>query len=303
MSTTPVVAPVPVAPAAPTNGVAPVATPAAAAPEPTFEVTVGGKPTKLTRKQIEKFAGKGAFADATVSQTKEALKAIKAREAELAEREGVWDDDEKLEAELLKRGKLDTLARRRMAAKIAEQEMTPEQRRIAELEASNAESAKKLKAADDEKKAQQLTENAKRIQASIETELDSAWKRAEFERGPDAFYAVYEVMQEWSGLGLIDANQPFSAALADRIIEQARENIDGTDKRREAAVMKGLKGAALAKRLGPEVVKEILRFKTEEFRNGGPKPPSGAPASQPKSAQDPGWLSPSDLANKYRGAK
>ncbi len=262
-------------------------------------MTVDGRPTKLTRKQIEKYAGKGAFADQTVSQAKEALKAIKAREAELAERDSVWNDEDKLRAELEKRGLLDKVSLKRLQQKMAEQEMTPEQRRIAELEALQAESDKKLKASEEEKAQQRLSARAKHVQASISNELDSAWERAGFERGADAFYAVYEVMKDFSELGMLDPNQPFTSVIADRIIDAARENIDGTDKRREAAVLKGLKGEALVKRLGKSVVDEVLRHKVAELRGGGARKPAGLAMAAPAAPQQ--FMSPQDALKKMRG--
>jgi NADH dehydrogenase/NADH:ubiquinone oxidoreductase subunit G len=276
------VAVAPVAPA-PTNGAvkptAPVAASAAPVTEATFEVTVDGKPTKLTRKQIEKFAGKGAYTDQVLRQAKEAIAATKKADAERAERESIWDDEERLEAELEKRGKLDVLARKRLAKKLAEQEMTPEQRAIAERDAKIADLEKTNKAAEEERAQQRLSENAKRIHARIESELDSAWERAGFERNnPDTFYAVYEAMKEMNDLGLLNAKD-FTAADADRICEAARENIDGAYKRLESNVAKGLKGKALFDRLGKQVVDELNRYQIELIRGGGAK--RAAQAAEP----------------------
>lgn len=293
--------PAPAAPAAPTNGAAPAAAPAA---EPVFKVKVNGELREYKQAEAERLLSKAAFADQAIRQSKEALKATQAeREEREALKKRIKEDKAARDQFLREHGiEPDEFTRERLSEKLREAEMTPEQKRIAELEAAKAEADKKLKAADEEKAQQRLSENAKRIQATIENELDAAWKRADFERGPDAFFAVYEVMQEFVGLGLLDPNQPFSAAMADRIIETARENIDGTDKRREAAVLKGLKGAALKKRLGPETWREVLRYAAEEFRGGGIKPAAPAPAA-PAKKEDPGWISPTDLQNKYRGGR
>ncbi len=263
--------------------------PAAAAPtaEPLFEVKVDGEVKKYTRAEAERLLSKSGFADKGVRQVREALAAIKAREAELTERESVWDDDEKLEAELLKRGKLDPLARKRLAVKVAEAEMTPEQKAQQRADEAEAKLAKLEQAGKDEQEQKRLTESSQKLYVHIEDTLASAAERAGIGRDPDSFYAVYEAMTEFRDLGLIDPNQ-FTPAIADRICEAALENIAATDKRREASVLKGLKGKALVERLGKTVVDEVLRHKLEELRGGGPKKaapiiPNGNGNGAPKS--------------------
>lgn len=272
-------APVAVAPAAPVAPVTPrpVVTPTktgapatapAAAAEPTFEVTVDGKPAQLTRKQIEKYAGKGAYADKVIQQAKEALAAVRKAEAEHAEREGIWDDEERLEAELRKRGKLDALARKRLQQGIAEAEMTPDQRALAERDAKIKALEDAQKKTEEERSQQRLNENAKRIQVHMESELAAAAERVGLTRDEEGFYAVYESMKEFRDLGLLDP-KTFSSADAERICEAAKERIDGGFKRLESAVLKGLKGKALYDRLGRSVVDELNRYQIELVRGGG----------------------------------
>lgn len=64
--------------------------------------------------------------------------------------------------------------------------------------------------------------------------------------------------------------------------EMASHVLQGMRKE-HAGVLGGLKGKALAEHLGPEVVKEILRYNLEQVRarRGGGQPPPAAPAAPP----------------------
>lgn len=312
------VAPAPAAPNAPTPAAniakpAPVAgtsvakppegaATAPAAAETHFEVKVNGETKKYTRAEAERLLSKAGFADATVQQAKQALKAAAELRAKQAEQDALWDDDEKLEAELKRRGKLDKLSLKRLEHKMAEADMTPEQRAIKERDDRIAELEGKTKAADEEKKQAQISERAKRIQARVSSELDTAWERAGFERGADNFAAVYDVMREWRDLGLLPKGEEFNAMHADRIIEQARDNIEGSFKRLESATLKGLKGKALVDRLGKSVVDEVLRYRVELLRGGGAKPQNQTPP--PKNGEaTPTYTTPQELMAKMRGVR
>ncbi len=269
---------VPVAPAAPvtpqavkpTTPAAP-SQPAAPAAEPTFEVTVDGKPVKLTRRQIERYAGKGAYADQLIEQGKKAINTTKAENERREALKKRLKEDRSARDEWMREHGLDPdeYARERLTEKLAESEMTEEQRENARLKKDIADRDAKLKEVDDEKAKTRLTENAKRIQARIENELGAAWERAGFTQGDaESFFAVYEAMSEFHGLGLLNP-EAFTAADADRICEAARENIDGAYKRLESQVTKGLKGKALYDRLGKSVVDELNRYQVELIRGGG----------------------------------
>lgn len=301
--TAPVAAPAPAAPAA--QPAAPAAkAPNAVAPaaeaEPLFEVKVNGEVRKYKRSEAEKLLSKAGFADKTIQQAREALKAAAELKAKMAEQESVWDDEDKLEAELAKRGKLDLLARKRLEQKLREQELTPEQRRIAELEAAAADKDKKLKAVDEEKEQQAIGARAQHIQKRIESMLGDAWQRAGFETGDsDAFMAVYDVMREWKEIGLLPKADDFSPMFAEQVVDAARQKMEGAFKGLEAAVLKGLKGEALAKRLGDSVVNEILRFKVEQLRGGGIKKPGSPAPAAPATPET--FISPQEAMKRMRG--
>lgn len=290
----PIVAPV--APVAPTNGAAPT-TAAAAAPaveaEPTFEVTVDGKPQKLTRKQIEKYAGKGAFADKAIRQASEALKTTKAeKEAREALKEKL-KTDKAARREWLKEHGIETeeFAREVLQEKLSEQEMTPEQR---EVVAAKAEAAAARKEADEfkaEKAKAAQAESQKRLSAKLENDLAEACTRHGLELSPETFLALQPVARDF-----IEAGIPLDP---DMMVETAKANIEESFSRLSKAVAGGLKGAALVERLGPEVVKEVLRYRTEVYRNGGPPKPGAPPA--PKPAAPDSTMTPEDFKRKMMG--
>ena len=286
------------APAAQSNA---PATPAKAETpaEAKYRLKVAGEEREYTRAEVEKFAGKGAFADQTLKAAKDRIAAVAKREAELAELEKVWDDDERLEAELAKRGKLDKLARKRLEAKVAEGQKTPEQLKAEAAERERDEAIAKLKQRDEEAKAAKQAEVNKHIAAQMESQLLAAAEKAGLKEpgaamAADDFYALWEVVKDWRAHKL-----PWDA---ERIVEFAQENIDKGFQRLEQSVLKSLKGRKLVDRLGPAVVKEILRYKAEELRNGGRPAPSAPanerPAVAPTKAEHE---SPQDFLARQRG--
>jgi hypothetical protein len=286
----PAAAPAPAKPAAPAqpNG--------AALPPAEFflETKVDGEMRKFTKEEALRALSKVGFADKTVSKMREEAKLIAEERERLKAQEALWEDDERLEAELEKRGKLDKLALKRLQAKAAEQELTPEQRQAATEKAR----ADKLQKELDERLAierkTKQTETVKLVQQRMESQLAQAAEKAGLGKDADSFFAVYETVREWHRLGL-----PWDA---ERIIETAKENIDSGFKRLEQSVTKSLKGKALVERLGKSVVDEILRYKTEELRGGGAPRPPPAPY-QRQSEQKTDTLSVSDLANRYRSGQ
>lgn len=266
------------------------------APEQLYELTIKGETKKYTRDEIQKFAGKSAFADNLMRQAKEAL-AQRAKEKEEREaEESGWKDESKWEEMLSKKGiDVDKLARRRLEKRVAEQEMTPEQR---ERDAAKAEAdrlKKELEARDSEAKAKKQAETQRVIQQQMESQLAEAAEKAGLSKDADSFFAVYETVKEWVRLGL-----PWDPA---RIVETAKENIDGGFRRLEQSVLKGLKGQALEDRLGKSIVDELIRHRAEKLRNGG-RPASTMNATPvPKKAEAPAWVSPSELQEKYRGGR
>lgn len=267
--------------------------------EQTFELQVdSGTKRKVTLTELKKLAMKSGYADKITQQTKDALRTIKQREAELQQKLAAFKSDP--DSFMREQGiDPDEFAHSKLRRKLAEAEMTPEQRQLEERRLENEELKKKLQAFDEEKKTARLNEATERAKARISTELDTAWERAGFERGAESFFAVYEVMNEWKELGLLPKQAEFSAAHADRIIEQAKANLEGVDKRREAAVLKGLKGKSLYDRLGKSVVDELNRYQIELFR-GGKKTTDVTPPPRAGTASSSGYITPSEAAEQIR---
>lgn len=292
---TPVVTAKPVAPVAP-RPAAPVATAPAPAADDGIELTIKGATKKYTRDEIQKLAGKSAYADQLLRQTKEAL-AERAKEKEEREREKMTASERAkadTDAWLREHGvDPDEYARGKLSKKISEQEMTPEQRAIAERD---AEIARLKKESDARTAAEKKTKDAqaqKAIQQQMENSLADAAERAGFAKGDaDAFFAIYEAVKEFHRLGL-----PFDA---DRIVDTARENIDSSFDRLRQSVSKGLKGKALVDKLGEDVVKEVLRYRAELLRNGGRPAPAPPAANGQKPNDGNGFVSVSDLQQRYR---
>lgn len=289
----------PVAPVAaqPTNGAVkptPVTPPAAPTADEMFEITVAGKTEKRTKAELLKLASKAGFADKVTQQAKEALRALAEAREKAAADASIWDDDEKLEAELEKRGKLDKLARKRLEAKVNETQLNDDQK-AAKAEKERADKLQKdLDDRTAKEKAAKQAETSKAIAAQAESQLRQAAERAGMlPLDGDGFDILKDVVKDWVRLKL-----PWDP---DRIVATAQENIEASFDRLRTSATKGLKGAALVAKLGPDVVKEVLRFKAEEFRNGGARPVTPAPQGQKPPEQQ--YLTPTQLAEKIRGGR
>ena len=132
---------------------APAAAPAATAETPkaaearVLKAIVDGEERTFTEAEASKLLSKAGYADKVIRQAKEVLKAAKEREAQLAEEDSL--DDE----EILKRRKRDpeAFARKVLERKLAESQLTPEQKELADYKAQLAERDAKLKAIEEEK--------------------------------------------------------------------------------------------------------------------------------------------------------
>lgn len=301
---TPVAAPVPVV--TPTT---PVAKPAAPTSAPTetaiadyIEANVKGEKRRFTREEAARNLSKISFADDLARQAKEALKATTAEKAEReALKARIKTDKKARDAWLREHGiEPDEFALGRLDEKLREAEMTPEQREIAKRDAEIAELKAKQQEREAEAEEQKLSARTQHIQKHVENTLAQSWESAGFEKGADSFMAVYKVMAEWNELGLLPKGEDFTPAFADRIIDAARENIDGAFKALESAALKNLKGKALYERIPKAVRDELNRYQLEQLRGGGPKPQAaGAPPAQ-KPADGPGFLTPAQALKAIR---
>lgn len=275
------VAPVtPAAPAAAPAAQKPVTPPVAAAkPEaaPTvddaFELVIGGEKQKRswsdpeTRKAAIAAMQKAGYSDKSISDSRTLFKGLKQREAAIeAAFTSARGGDPKPLLALLKMTpeeaaanpeavmKLlgvdpDAHARTLLSKKLDREAMTPEQQKIADLEAKVAEADKRLKSTGEQRRQERVRARAKQEQAQLFKDISAAGERIGLVPDEHSLGAIYVVMEEMHASGI-----PWSPEV---IVQEARDRIDGTFKRLESQVMKGLKGADLAARLGPEVMKEL----------------------------------------------
>lgn len=293
------------APAASTNGATPPAaakTPAATAtqtPEQFFEVKVGGEMKKYSRTEAERLLSRRGFDEQTLSKAKQAMaEAAQLREERERERQAAKERAKQdTDAWMLEHGiDPDAYARSKLEKKLAEHQKTPEQREKEAAEARAKAAEDKLKAVEEEKKSARQAEAQRHVQRQMENQLAEAAERAGMPKDGDSFFAIYEAVKEWHRLGL-----PWDA---ERIVETAKENIDGGFKRLEQSVLKGLKGQALEDRLGKSVVDELIKHRIEKARNGTGAPARGATSATQAPARgspSPQYMSPQELQAKYRG--
>lgn len=329
-------APQPAAPAAPAAKPAVPAPAPAKPPEPTtpeefFELNISGKKEKRswndpnTRKAAIEALQKKGFAEKSTTEARNLYKALTQRETTIAQalsqaRQG--DPSALIETlglskeaaakdptPLLKALGInhDEYLRAQLAQKLELSGMTPEQRRIAELEAKNAEHERKLQSVSEARRQERVAAKAKQQQAQLIRELSAASERAGIEPDERTLYAVWEVMNEFHAGGVPMA--------PDIIIEEAKERIEGTFKRLEEQALKGLKGPALVQRLGPEIERELRAHFAQDPEvmkqvraalvakvRGGQKLDAAAPSPPPAPAPGDGskYVAPVDFDEKIR---
>lgn len=233
------------------------ATAATPVPESFLEMMVDGQSRKFSKEEVHRFVGKGAFADKTVQQAKEALKASQAlKEERENERRRL---KEETEAYLAEQGiDLDALARRRLDKKVAEHQMTPEQRANAELQEKVKALEDKVSTVDKEKAAAAEKAQQKALQQRLENDLAGAAEAAGIPKDGNGFYAVYMALKEF-----VDSGLPYDSA---RVVELAKENLDGARNGLKQAVLKDMDGAGLEEMLGAQNVEKLIRYRMDKVR-------------------------------------
>lgn len=241
-----------------------------------FELVIAGQKEKRswndpeTRKAAIEALQKRGYAERTISDSRNAYKAVTEREkalntavaqaqqgdpSHLFKLLGVTPDgiqkDPARQAAIMKMLGVDPEAHARtlLSQKLDMANMTPEQRRIAELENKVAEAERTTKALSEQRRQERIQARARQAQAALMKDLTAAAERVGLAADERSLYAIYEVMNEFHA-----AEVPMAP---DLIVEEAKARIDGGFKRLEEMTLKGLDGPALAQRLGPEVMKRI----------------------------------------------
>lgn len=294
-------------PPTPQNGAA-TAQPAAAAtaPEAEYELTVDGKAVKYRRSDAEKLLGKAAYADKLIrdsveKEKKAAADAKKRKEDDEAEEE-LWKSNPlaAMEAQAKRRGlQLDELARQRLEAKLKEAEMSPEQR-----ERERADRAEKaLKEQEDKRIADEqekvVSTQAAQIQKLMEEELVAAADAAGLGKDEDSFFAIYEVVRDWTEAGL-----PWDAK---RIIEIAESNVSKAFDTRIAKAAAKMPDEKLMKLLGDDVIRRASNYRISQYRKSkttsATPPPVAGGGSSTRAAAGPQYLSPREADARLRAIR
>lgn len=238
---TPVVAP-PVATEAPKAEAKPVA-------EDFLEYTVDGKTEKVTRAEALKRLSKAGYADSAIKQAKDALKATQAEKAKWAAEQKQLEEDE--EAYLRAKGRdPEAMAQRILERKLKEQGLTPEQRQAEQLQAENAKLKKDKEEWEAKTKAEQVEQHATKMLELMESELRTKAEAAGIKAGAKSFNVIYELVKETFELGL-----PWDA---DRIIEVAKETLDGATSELRKTALASLEGQALEDAVGSDITDRLI---------------------------------------------
>lgn len=332
------VAPV-VAPTAPA-AVKPVASvePVKAAPQTTedlLEIIVAGEKKTMpwnspeTRKAAQEALQKKGYAEKSISESRNAYKALEKQRADMANafatakagdpsallkmlgtEGGAAKLDPQTRAAVMKMLGVDpdAHARELLTQKLDMANMTPEQREIADLKAKNAEHEKALKQHGETRRQERVRLHARQQQAALFKELGAAGERIGLPADENSLAAIHQVM-----LKLHENEIPMTP---DLIVELAKEEIDNTFRNLEGQVMKGMKGPALASRLGPEVmkelrthlatdkefIKEIRLALAAKLRSGKPldEAPAAKPAAQTNGAPPTSYISQAQLDEQVK---
>ncbi len=253
------------------------------AAEESWEFNEDGKSFKLTHAETQKQLADARYARKRLQQAADEAKTLKAEKAKF---EAERADDAKLRkenrAEWLKRHELDeeAMAREVLERKLKEQEMTPDQREAAKRKAEADDLRKQL---DERKQADskaQVDQTAKHITQWMVDGLQKAATAAGLAIGPREFHVIHAVAAEFG-----DA-VPLDGEWHNRVINEAKERIEGAYGKLESAVAAGLSGEALVKRLGKRVVDEVLKYRLEQVR-GKKTFGAGRPAAEPPPVAKP----------------
>lgn len=257
------------APAAkpPTPGKAPVpgkADAAAAGKDDTFEIVVDGEKLTLTREQAIRRLQKEIAGDQRLRKGGELVKKASSAIAMMKENP----------REALSQMGVDvrSFAEQVLQEAVEEAELTPEQKqhRADAKELERLRGFEKTQKEAEEKRALETKDKA--LFERYEKDFIEAAQRGGLEGTPDNLMRMIEAADEAMEAGY--------QLTPDQAVAEAKEREDSAFGKLEKRVLGGLKGEALAKRLGPKVVEEVLRWSVERLRGGQPAPRAG-PSSAP----------------------
>lgn len=251
--------------------------------EDLFEIVVNGEKKQLTREQAIRQLQKDSAADERFRKGGEAVKKantilsmLKDNPREALTQLGV--DVRGFSEQVLREA-------------VEEAELTPEQKQHRQdtKELERLRNFEKQQKELGEKQAQ--AEKDKALFAQLEKGILEHAERGGLEGTPDNLQRISE-----TALELIDLEVPFTP---EQLIAEVKEREEAAFGKLEKKVLGGLKGEALAKRLGPTVVEEILQWSIQKLRGGPPAAakPAAAP-STPAEKKSP-YMTEKDFDRKH----
>lgn len=268
------------------EGEAPAEGTAPPAPEEddSFEVVEDGVKRRYTREQAIRELQKRGSSTKRYQEVKEQTRQVQAVIEALK-------DPERFESIAQELGHdMDAIAMRRLQARVEHEALTPEQQELVALKRKTAEyeaqETKRKEAA--ETRSREAADQA--TFGRLEKGFLEAANRNGLEGTPDNLVRMVEVAKEMLDLGV-----PLTE---DQLIAEVKEREEATFSQLESKVLKSLKGEALAKRLGPAVVEEVLRWSVERIRGQAPaaKPKT---AAEPRRPSGPAYMTDGEFRKKY----
>jgi hypothetical protein len=292
----PEAAPVVPTPVVPKNGAAPKAPtqpidpkPAEVkADEPTDSYVIDGKEVQLTRTQAKHWVEKSAASDKRFQEASKQRKEVEDLFKAL-DTDGLAVLEHKYGPEKVK-----GIIEKYLEKQAKREAMTPEQKRIQELEEAKAAADEKLKAADEEKR----TEAQKRVdaqnQAALEQQLVGAAKKYSLPQDAVTLELMTDVAIEAIELGL-------EHVTADQVAQEVARRLDDAKSSRDQKRSKTLNGKALLDYLGAETVAEVLKASLESgVTSAADKAKAPAKTEEaPVKRNGKGFVSESDFERKF----
>lgn len=242
-----------------------------AAPKPAekFTVKVDGTLKQLTLDELIRHAQKGIGSEKRFGQAAELTKKNQALLKALTE-----SDDDQFEQVLKQLGRdPDAWAEKRLAKLAQMQNMTPEQRELAELKAQLAERDRESQTKDEQLRAEKQAQLEQQIWSKMETDALATLEKVDLGGMPkaEALYLLADIAEANLNYGL-DLTPDELAAEVTAKIAKDREF-------RSMKLLSGLEGDALLKELTEPVVNAVLKAAVARFKGGQslsvtPKPPA-----------------------------
>jgi chemotaxis protein histidine kinase CheA len=194
----------------------------------------------------------------------------------------------------------DEIAEYRLQARARQAQMTPEQQRIAELEA---------KLADGERSQQEAAERAER--EAVERQDKEIWSKTEAEYIAEIDKAV--ASGQLAGIPPAEAlylmadaaemNLSYGLDLpAAELIAEAKTKVESARADLQQKVLGSLDGDGLLEFLGPDVVKKVAAAAVRKFKAGSPIQPLQQPApiaDLEQKQEKPKWIRPSETRTPF----